>query len=294
MSVSSPFIHRPIATSLLGIAVMLGGMLGYFWLPVSSLPQVDFPDHPGHHAAAGRQPGHHGGAGHGAARAAIRADPLALHHDLVELVRGQPDHAAVRLEPRHRFRRAGRAGRHQRGGLDAAANLPYPPIYSKVNPADAPIVTLALTSQHDLAAAAQRSCRQPARPAAERAHRRRTRHGRRADCGPAIRIQADLARLADYGISLEDLRNVILGANVAGAKGSLDGTHQSYTIAANDQIAAADAYRDVVVDLSQRRAGVPQGCRRRHRWPGEHQGGRLVSGRCLPSSSTSSASPAPT
>ena len=58
-----------------------------------------------------------------------------------------------------------------------------------------------------------------------------------------MRIQADLARLAAYGIAMEDLRNAIVGANVAGAKGSLDGAHQSYTIAANDQIAAADAYR---------------------------------------------------
>src|SRR5262249_4528100 len=64
---------------------------------------------------------------------------------------------------------------------------------------------------------------------------------------PAIRIQADLARLANYGISLEDLRNVIIGANVAGAKGSLDGVQQSYTIAANDQISAASAYRNVVI-----------------------------------------------
>src|SRR5207237_9529115 len=64
---------------------------------------------------------------------------------------------------------------------------------------------------------------------------------------PAIRIQADLSRLTNYGISLEDLRNVIIAANVAGAKGALDGAHQSYTIAANDQLAAADAYRNIIV-----------------------------------------------
>ena len=64
---------------------------------------------------------------------------------------------------------------------------------------------------------------------------------------PAVRIQADLSRLANYGISLEDMRNVIVAANVAGAKGAFDGAHQSYTIAANDQLAAADAYRNVVV-----------------------------------------------
>src|SRR5262249_26899680 len=64
---------------------------------------------------------------------------------------------------------------------------------------------------------------------------------------PAIRIQADLARLAGYNISLEDLRNAIVGANVSGPKGALDGTHQSYTITANDQLSAAAAYRNVIV-----------------------------------------------
>ena len=64
---------------------------------------------------------------------------------------------------------------------------------------------------------------------------------------PAVRIQADLARLASYGIGMEDLRLAIVGANVAGPKGALDGTHQSYTIAANDQLATADAYRNVII-----------------------------------------------
>ncbi len=64
---------------------------------------------------------------------------------------------------------------------------------------------------------------------------------------PAIRIQADLSRLASYGIALDDLRTAIVGANVAGPKGALDGAHPIYTIAANDQIVAADAYKDIVV-----------------------------------------------
>ncbi len=64
---------------------------------------------------------------------------------------------------------------------------------------------------------------------------------------PAIRIQADLARLASYGIGLEDLRTAIVGANVAGPKGSLDGTHQAYTIAANDQVTNADTYKSVII-----------------------------------------------
>ena len=64
---------------------------------------------------------------------------------------------------------------------------------------------------------------------------------------PAVRVQADLARLAAYGISMEDLRNAIAGANVSGPKGSLDGAQQSYTIAANDQIAAAEAYKPIII-----------------------------------------------
>src|SRR2546430_6770320 len=62
---------------------------------------------------------------------------------------------------------------------------------------------------------------------------------------PAIRVQVDLSRLANYGIALEDLRNVIVAANVAGPKGALDGAHQSYTIAANDQLTVASAHRSV-------------------------------------------------
>ena len=79
------------------------------------------PDHPGHHPAAGREPRHHRRAGDGAARAAVRPDPLAVDDDVVELVRHQPGHAAVRSRPRHRRRRAGRAGGDQRRRLDAAA-----------------------------------------------------------------------------------------------------------------------------------------------------------------------------
>ena len=126
MSVSSPFIHRPIATSLLGVAVMLGGMLGYLWLPVSSLPQVDFPTIQVTTQLPGASPD---------VMASLVTAPLERNFgqipslagdDLVELVRGQPDHAAVRPRPRDRRRRAGRAGRDQRVGLGAAAQPALP------------------------------------------------------------------------------------------------------------------------------------------------------------------------
>jgi multidrug efflux pump len=121
--------------------------------------------------------------------------------------------------------------------------LPYPPLYSKVNPADAPIITLALTSQ----TINQRTLSDLADTIMAPRLSEVTGVGRVSVQGgirPAIRIQADLSRIAAYGIALDDLRTAVVGANVAGPKGALDGAHQSYTIAANDQITAADTYKD--------------------------------------------------
>ncbi len=124
--------------------------------------------------------------------------------------------------------------------------LPYPPTYAKVNPADAPVLTLALTSPtislrnlSDLADTlmAQRLSE------VSGVGRVSVQGGIR----PAVRIQADLSRLAAYGIGLEDVRQAIVGANVSGSKGSLDGAHQSYTIAANDQLIGLDSYKQLVI-----------------------------------------------
>ncbi|MBN8958740.1 MAG: efflux RND transporter permease subunit, partial [Rhizobiales bacterium] len=143
------------------------------------------------------------------------------------------------------------AAQDVQAAINAAAstlprNLPYPPTYSKVNPADVPIVTLALTSD----TVSLRQISDLADTLLAPRLSQITGVGRVSVQGgirPAVRSQADLARLASYGVSLEDLRTVITGANFAGPKGSLDGSQQSYTIGANDQIAAADAYRSVVV-----------------------------------------------
>ena len=143
------------------------------------------------------------------------------------------------------------AAQDVQSAINAAAsnlprNLPYPPLYSKVNPADVPIITLALTSPSiELRALSDMADTIMAPRLSEV-----TGVGRVSVQGgirPAIRIQANLSRLAAYGLGLEDLRTAIVGANVAGPKGSLDGAHQSYTIAANDQITSADAYKSVVV-----------------------------------------------
>ena len=126
MSVSSPFIHRPIATSLLGIAVMLGGALGYWWLPVSALPQVDFPTIQVTTQLPGASPDTIASLVTAPLGAAVRPDPGYAGDDLGEFVRHQPGHAAIRLEPRHRRCRAGRAVGDQRRRLHAAAQPALP------------------------------------------------------------------------------------------------------------------------------------------------------------------------
>ena len=147
MSVSAPFIQRPIATSLLGVAVLLGGVLGYWWLPVSSLPQVDFPTIQVTTQLAGRQSRHDGVAGDGAAGTAVRPDPVALGDDVVELYGISQITLQFDLN-----RDIDAAAQDVQAAINAAGstlprNLPYPPVYSKVNPADTPIITLALTSE---------------------------------------------------------------------------------------------------------------------------------------------------
>src|SRR5262245_15334197 len=253
MSVSTPFIHRPIATSLLGVAVMLGGILGYWWLPVSALPQVDFPTIQVTTQLPGANPD---------TIAALVTGPLERQFGQIPALQTMTSSSSFGVsQVTLQFdlnRDIDAAAQDVQSAINAAAstlprNLPYPPLYSKVNPADAPIITLALTSQTiDLRSLSDMADTIMAPRLSEV-----TGVGRVSVQGgirPAIRIQADLSRLAAYGIALEDLRTAIVGANVAGPKGALDGAHQSYTIAANDQITAAETYRDIVVAF---RNGAP-------------------------------------
>ncbi len=246
MSVSEPFIRRPIATSLLGIALMIGGALGYWALPVSALPQVDFPtvqvttQLPGASpdviaslitAPLERQLGQIPSMTSMQSTSSFGVSQISLQFDLNRDIDG--------------------ATQDVQAAINAAAgilpkNLPYPPTYAKVNPADAPVMTLALTSE----TISLRAMSDIADTILGQRLSQISGVGRVAVLGglkPAVRVQADLARLAAYGISMEDLRNAIAGANVSGPKGSLDGTHQAYTIAANDQIAAAEAYKPIII-----------------------------------------------
>jgi multidrug efflux pump len=246
MSVSSPFIHRPIATSLLGVAVMLGGALGYWWLPVSALPQVDFPTIQVTTQLPGANPD---------TISALVTAPLERQFGQIPALQVMTSSSSFGVsQVTLQFdlnRDIDAAAQDVQSAINAAAsslprNLPYPPLYSKVNPADVPIITLALTSQ----SIDQRALSDMADTIMAPRLSEVTGVGHVSVQGgirPAIRIQADLSRLAAYGIGLEDLRTAIVGANVAGPKGALDGAHQSYTIAANDQITSADAYKPVVV-----------------------------------------------
>jgi len=246
MNVSAPFIHRPIATSLLGVATLLGGILGYWWLPVSALPQVDFPTIQVTTQLPGANP---------ETMASIVTAPLERQLGQIpslETMTSSSSFGISQITLKFNLdREIDGAAQDVQAAINAAGSslprgLPYPPTYSKVNPADAPIVTLALTSPtiplrslSDLADTllAQRLAEVSGVGAVS------VQGGIR----PAVRIQADLARLASYGLALDDLRAAVAAANIAGPKGSLDGAHQSYAISANDQLSTAEAYRGLVV-----------------------------------------------
>ncbi|MBI5260333.1 MAG: efflux RND transporter permease subunit [Bradyrhizobium sp.] len=246
MGVSEPFIRRPIATSLLGFALLIGGALGYFSLPVSALPQVDFPTVQVTTQLPGASPD---------VIASLITAPLERQLGQIPSLTSinstssfGVSHVSLQFDLN---RDIDGATQDVQAAINAAAgvlpkNLPYPPTYAKVNPADAPVMTLALRSE----TISLRAMSDIADTILAQRLSQLSGVGRVSVLGglkPAVRIQADLARLAAYGIGMEDLRTAIAGANVSGPKGSLDGAQQSYIIAANDQIAVADAYKPIII-----------------------------------------------
>ncbi|MET0639483.1 MAG: efflux RND transporter permease subunit [Hyphomicrobium sp.] len=246
MSVSRPFIERPIATFLLAVATVLGGLLGYFTLPISSLPQVDFPtvevttELPGASpetmstlvtASLERQFGQIQSWASMSSTSSFGLSRITLQFNLDRDIdaAAQDVQAAINA-----------------AGSTLPKNLPYPPTYSKVNPADTPIVTLALTSDtqslRSLSDLADTLLAQRLASVSGVGH-----VSIEGGIKPAVRVEADVSRLASYGLSMADLSTAIASANVSGPKGSLDGVRQSYTIAANDQIIDAKSYDDVVI-----------------------------------------------
>jgi len=246
MSPSRPFILRPVATTLLMVGVLLVGFVAYRQLPVSALPQVDYPTiqiqtfYPGASpevmassvtAPLERQFGQIPGLNQMTSSSSFGSSVITLQFDLNLNI----DIAEQEVQ----------------ASINGASNLlpqglPNPPIYSKVNPADAPILTLALTSStlplskvEDLADTmlAQKISQLPGVDMVSISGGQR----------PAVRIQANPTALASYGLSLEDLRTALNNANVNQAKGTFDGPQQSYTISANDQLFSGDTYRPVIV-----------------------------------------------
>src|SRR5712692_6052465 len=212
MSVSSPFIHRPIATSLLGVAVMLGGVLGYLWLPVSSLPQVDFPTIQVTTQLPGASPD---------VMASLVTAPLERNFGQIpsmQLMTSSSSFGISQITLQFDLNRdIDAAAQDVQAAINASGstlprNLPYPPVYSKVNPADAPMVTLAITSStislRALSDVADTLLAPRLSEVSGVGH-----VSVEGGIRPAVRIQADFARLAGYGLGMEDLRSAIGLAN---------------------------------------------------------------------------------
>jgi multidrug efflux pump len=246
VNLSRPFILRPVATTLLMAALLLMGALAYRLLPVSALPEVDYPTiqvftyYPGASPDVmassvtaplerwlGQMPGLNQMTSTSSSGASVITlqFTLTLPLDVAEQEVQEAINSALLLLP---------------------TDLPNPPVYSKVNPADAPILTLALTSAtmpltqvEDLAETrlAQKISQLPGVGLVSIGGGQR----------PAVRVQANPGALSAYNLTLEDLRNTVVAANVNQAKGSFDGPRQSSVIGANDQLLTSRDYRPLIV-----------------------------------------------
>jgi multidrug efflux pump len=246
MNPSQPFILRPVATTLLMIAIILSGMLAFRFLPVAALPEVDYPTiqvqtfYPGAspdvmtssvtaplEVQFGQMPNLNQMSSVSSAGASVITLQfgLTISLDVAEQEVQAAINAAGNLLP---------------------ADLPAPPIYAKVNPADAPILTLGLTSKtmpltqvEDFVDTrlAQKISQLPGVGLVSISGGQR----------PAVRIRADIRKLAAYGLNIDDLRTTLGNANINTPKGNFDGSMRAYTINANDQIRNASDYSSLVV-----------------------------------------------
>src|ERR1700729_2227103 len=246
MSPSKLFILRPVATTLLMVGVLLVGWVAFLQLPVSALPEVDYPTiqvvtfYPGADprvmassvtSPLERQFGQVPGLSQMTSTSSFGSSVITLQFALDQNIDVEEQQVQAAINA---------------GSTYLPTDLPNPPIYNKVNPADAPILTLALTSTslplskvEDLAdtTLAQKISQI-------------TGVGMVSISGgqkPAVRIQANPTALASYGLSLEDLRTALGQANVNEAKGNLDSSQQAFTIWANDQLMTADSYKPIVI-----------------------------------------------
>ncbi len=246
MNVSEPFIKRPVATSLLALALFLSGLFGYLRLSVSPLPQVDFPTIEVTTQLPGANPD---------TIASLVTASLERQFGQIPSLTSMSSQSSFGLSQiTLQFvldRDIDAAAQDVQSAINSAAstlprNLPYPPVYAKVNPADTPVMTLTLRSKsstlRDLSDLAD-TLIGPRLSQVSGVGRVSIEGGVR----PAVRVQADLARLAANRVNMEDLRSAIVASSVSGAKGVLDGVIQSYTLDVNDQIFSADQYEKIVV-----------------------------------------------
>ena len=248
MNVSAPFIARPVATTLLAIAVLLGGVFGYHKLPVAALPQVDFPTL----QVTTQLPG-----ASADTIAALLTAPLERQFGLIAgltsmLSTSSEGTSSITLQF-DLSKDLDVAAQDVQAAINAAGgvlpkNLPYPPSYSKVNPADPPILTLALTSDTlpmtDVNNIADTLLAQKLSQVTG-VGRVLTEGGQR----PAFRIQIDPVRLAQYGIGLEEVRASLTAANVNLPKGSFNGPLQALALDVNDQIEDIATYRNHILGV---------------------------------------------
>ena len=253
MNPSRLFIQRPVATGLFMLAIVLAGLVGLRFLPLAALPQVDYPTiqvqtlYPGASpdvmsrtvtAPLERQFGQMSGLDRMSSTSAAGVSMVTLQFalNLGMDAAEQQVQAAINA-----------------GGSLLPADLPAPPVYAKVNPADAPILQLAISSD--------------SLPLTEVQNMVNTRLAQKISqisgvglvtlAGgqrPAVRVQGNLEALASMGLGLDSLRTAINGANVSSAKGSFDGPRRAYTINSNDQLLTAEQYRELIVSY---RGGAP-------------------------------------
>src|SRR5471032_612825 len=246
MNPSRIFILRPVATTMLMVGVVLAGAAAYRLLPISALPEVDYPTiqvttfYPGASpdvmassvtAPLERQFGQVPGLQQMTSTSSTGSSVITLQFNLaldIDIAEQEVQQAI------------------NASGSYLPADLPNPPIYSKTNPADAPIMTLALTS--DTVPLSQVEDLADTRLAQKISQV--TGVGLVSINGgqkPAVRIQANPTALANYGLSLEDIRTVLGTANVDQAKGVVENQRQSFTINSNDQLTSANEYKEVIV-----------------------------------------------
>jgi hydrophobe/amphiphile efflux-1 (HAE1) family protein len=253
MNISAPFIHRPIATALLMVGLLLGGLVTYRLLPVAALPNVNFPTIQVTAQLPGADPG---------TMASSLATPLEQQFSQIPGVTQMTSASALGFtQVTIQFdlsRDIDSAATDVLAAINAASpylpvGIPYPPTIRKVNPADTPILVLGLTSDALPLTTVDAYAENILLPKISQISGVGL-VGIGGQQKPAIRVQVDPQALANRGIALEDVRNVLAQANVDLPKGTLNSPQQSYTLNTNDQLLKPDAYSNLIVAY---RSGSP-------------------------------------